>query len=51
MIRFVDLGKQLAVDETDPACPRQFCFFDTIPDQFIKINDSYVFDSLGALLQ
>lgn len=30
MMRFIDLGKQIAVDETDPDYPRQFAFYDTI---------------------
>jgi hypothetical protein len=45
MIRFIDLGKQIAVDETDPDWPRQFAFFDTIYSQFIKIEGEAVFDS------
>lgn len=51
MIRFIDLGRQIAVDETDPAWPRQFAFFDTIPDQFIKIEGYVVFDSLADLIE
>lgn len=51
MIRFIDLGKQIAVDETDPAWPRQFAFFDTIPDQFIKIEGYVIFDSLADLIE
>ena len=49
MIRFIDLGKQIAVDETDPAWPRQFAFYDTIQDRFISINGYMVFDSLADL--
>lgn len=45
MVRFVDLGKQLAVDETDPEWPRQFAFFDTISDTFMEINGSQVWDT------
>lgn len=50
MVRFIDLGKQIAIDETDPDYPRQFAFFDTIYSKFICIGDSYVFDSLSDLL-
>lgn len=50
MIRFIDLGKQIAVDEDDPKYPRQFAFFDTIPSQFVKINGYVVFDSLADLM-
>lgn len=45
MIRFIDLGKQIAVDETDPDYPRQFAFYDTISDQFISANGGQVFDT------
>lgn len=45
MIRFIDLGKQIAVDEDDPDYPRQFAFFDTIYSQFVKIEGYVVFDS------
>lgn len=50
MIRFIDLGKQIAVDESDPDWPRQFAFFNTINDQFISINGYMVFDSLADFL-
>ena len=50
MIRFIDLGKQIAVDETDPAWPRQFAFYDTIQDRFISINGYMVFDSLADMI-
>lgn len=50
MIRFIDLGKQIAVDEGDPGWPRQFAFFNTVNSQFIKINGDVVFDSLGDLV-
>jgi hypothetical protein len=50
VIRFIDLGKQIALDETDPSWPRQFAFFNTIPDQFVKVNGYVVFDSLADLL-
>lgn len=50
MIRFIDLGKQIAVDETDPNWPRQFAFYDTVHDRFISINGYMVFDSLADLI-
>src|SRR5579863_815002 len=50
MIRFIDLGKQIALDEDDEEWPRQFAFFDTIYSQFVKINGYVVFDSLNDLL-
>lgn len=37
MIRFVDLGKQLGIDET---WPREFCFYDTMPGTFIDLGGS-----------
>jgi hypothetical protein len=42
LIRFVDLGKQLGLDDE---WPRQFAFFDTISDTFMEINGSQVWDS------
>jgi hypothetical protein len=45
MIRFIDLGKQIAVDETDPEWPRQFAFYDTVSDSFIDLGNGYVWDS------
>ena len=45
MIRFIDLGKQIAVDETDPDYPRQFAFYNTISDTFLSANGGQVFDS------
>lgn len=50
MIRFIDLGKQIAVDETDPDWPRQFAFFDTIYNRFVTINGYAVFDSMADLM-
>ena len=51
MIRFIDLGKQIAVDETDPDYPRQFAFFDTIYSRFIDIGGEVVFDSFADLIE
>ena len=51
MIRFIDLGKQIAVDEQDESWPRQFAFYDTVRDRFVSINGWQVFDSLGGFLQ
>lgn len=50
MIRYVDLGKQLAVDETDSDWPEQFAFFSTVSDQFVVINGYVVFNSLEDLM-
>lgn len=38
MIRFIDLGKQIAVDETDPDYPRQFAFYNTVSDTFVDLG-------------
>ena len=45
MIRFVDLGKQLAVDPSDKDAPRQFAYFDTVSDKFIEFEGDQVFSS------
>jgi hypothetical protein len=47
MIRFIDLGKQIAVDETDPEWPRQFAFYDTVDDTFVSFDGTEVWDSWG----
>jgi hypothetical protein len=51
MIRFVDIGRQLAYDEKDESEPRQFAFYNTMFNQFVKINGYHVFDSLADLMQ
>lgn len=51
MIRFIDIGRQLALDEQDESWPRQFAFYDTVAGRFVSINGWQVFDSLGDLLQ
>jgi hypothetical protein len=52
MIRFVDLGKQIAVDEDDPDYPRQFAFYNTISDQFIDLGgNGHVWDSWIDILK
>lgn len=51
MIRFIDLGRQIAVDENDENWPRQFAFYDTIYNKFVEINGWQVFDSFGDFLQ
>jgi len=50
MIRFVDLGKQISLDEADPKWPRQFAFYNTVNDRFMTISDIQVFDSLAELI-
>ena len=45
MIRFIDLGKQIALDEEDSKHPRQFAFYNTTSDRFIEIDGIQVFDS------
>jgi hypothetical protein len=45
MIRFIDIGKQIAVDETDPDEPRQFAFFNTIDSQFLKFDGEQVWST------
>ncbi len=42
MIRFVDLGRQLYVDEDDMDMPQQFCFYNTTVDQFVTVCDTQV---------
>ena len=51
MIRFIDLGKQIAVDESDPDYSRQFAFYNTISDTFLSANGGQVFDSWWEFLE
>ncbi len=50
MIRFIDLGKQIALDENDPDWPREFAFYDTIQASFLTFSGQQIFDSLQDLL-
>jgi hypothetical protein len=47
MIRFIDLGKQIAVDETDEDYPREFAFYNTIDDSFFRFNQSSTWTSFS----
>jgi hypothetical protein len=49
MIRFVDLGKQLAVYEDDSDYPREFCFYNTLGSNFMDFNGSQAFRSWDDL--
>lgn len=51
MIRFVDLGKQLEVDEDDPNAPRAFAFYNTITSQFLVFDGQSSFESYEDLLE
>lgn len=52
MIRFIDLGRQIAVDETDEEWPRQFAFYNTVSDEFISLSGmGYVWDSWEDILE
>lgn len=45
MMRFIDLGKQIAVDESDEEWPRQFAFFNTVDSHFLEFDGEQVWDS------
>lgn len=45
MKRFVDLGRQLWVDEEDLEMPRQFAWYDTTIDKFETFVDQQVWES------
>ena len=51
MIRFIDLGKQIALDENDPDWHREFAFYDTITASFLRFDGQSVFDSVEDLLE
>jgi hypothetical protein len=45
VIRFIDLGKQIAQDHNDPDWPREFCFYDTLQASFLSFSGQQIFDS------
>lgn len=51
MMRFIDLGKQIATDESDPDYPRQFAFYNTITDKFVVANGGSAFSSWDEFLE
>ena len=50
MMRFIDLGKQIAVDETDPDYPREFAFYNTVDDSFLRFNSGSTWESWNDFL-
>jgi len=51
VIRFVDLGKQLEVNEEDLDAVRSFAFFDTVGSRFLSFEGQQVFESWEDLLE
>lgn len=51
MIRFIDLGKQIAQDHNDPDWPREFALYDTLQASFISFSGRQVFDSHEDLIE
>lgn len=51
MIRFIDLGRQIALDESDPEWPREFAFYDTLQASFLSFDGQSVFDSHEDLIE
>lgn len=51
MIRFIDLGKQIAADENDPDYPREFAFYDTVSSKFLRFDGQSCFESYEDLLE
>jgi hypothetical protein len=49
LIRFIDLGKQIATDPNDPEWMREFAFYDTLQAQFLSFDGRQVFDSFEDL--
>lgn len=50
MIRFIDLGKQIALDENDHEWPREFAFYDTCIAQFLSFDGQQLFDSVEDVI-
>jgi hypothetical protein len=51
LIRFIDLGKQIAEDHSDPDWPREFALYDTLQASFLCFGGMQVFDSRKDLLE
>jgi hypothetical protein len=51
VIRFIDLGKQIATDPNDPEWLREFSFYDTLQAQFLSFDGRQVFDSREDLVE
>jgi hypothetical protein len=51
LIRFIDLGKQIAQDDNDPDWPREFSFYDTLQASFLSFDGRQVFDSRDDLIE
>jgi hypothetical protein len=51
VIRFIDLGKQIAVHEDDPDWKRQFAFYDTCGASFLTFDGQSIFDSYEDLAE
>jgi len=50
LIRFIDLGKQIATDPNDPEWMREFAFYDTLQARFLDFSGQQVFDLRDDLL-
>ena len=51
MIRFIDLGKQIAEDHNDPDWPREFAFYDNLQASFLSFEGRQIFDSREDLIE
>jgi hypothetical protein len=50
MLRFIDLGKQIAQDHNDPKWSREFAFYDTLEASFLSFGGQQVFDSYDDIM-
>ena len=50
MIRFIDLGKQIATDPNDTEWTREFAFYDTLTASFLCLDGQQIFDSREDVL-
>jgi hypothetical protein len=50
LIRFIDLGKQIAQDQNDPDWPREFALYDTLQASFLCFGGMQVFDCRQDIL-
>ena len=51
MIRFIDIGKQIAQDANDSDWPREFALYDTLEARFVCLDGREVWDSVEDIVE
>ena len=45
MIRFIDMGRQIWIDDQDLDCPQYFAFWDTVTNRFLEFGSEQAWSS------